>query len=124
MSQAVSLATPETLIKTSKDWVPLFIAYASAKSTAAEDMETDGPEADDTGAADEPSKAGDGVSLVSAIGGRCGLSTVRSPLFLISLLSGLGTENITGLQSLPHKRLCRSEGSLILDMPYARPEEC
>ena len=69
--QAVSLATPETLVKTSKDWVPLFIAYASAKSTAAEDAETDEPVADDTEATERPSKTGDGVSLVSAIGGRC-----------------------------------------------------
>lgn len=80
-SQAVSLANPETLVKTSKEWVPLFISYAAAKSTAAEDTE-----GDDTIiiAIDSLLKKGEGVSVVSAIGGRYSLEANR-PKFQLSM---------------------------------------
>lgn len=68
--QAVSLANPETLIKFSKDWVPLFISYASAKSMTAEDAETDDSMADNSEPLARSGKTAGSVSLVSTIGGR------------------------------------------------------
>ena len=85
-SQAVSLANPETLVKASKEWVPLFISYAAAKSTAAEDAEGDDTTTDNTGATNSLLKKGEGVSVVSAIGGRYSLLADRPKLQLSMFL--------------------------------------
>ena len=67
--QALAMAKPEMLVSSSRDWVPLFIAYVAAKSSSADDgnrEDQEGLKASEEATLDEKKT----VSLVSAIGGR------------------------------------------------------
>ena len=74
--QTIAAAPPAILERSTRDWVPAFLSYTAAKSTAAEGAElmSSGTteniaEAD----APQPSTSGrrNGVSAVSLVGGRC-----------------------------------------------------
>lgn len=72
--QAVALANVDSLVSNSKVWVTMFISYVAARSNQGEEAgPAEGPEADIDDAETKTvarGGRGEGVSLVSAIGGR------------------------------------------------------